>query len=56
MDYPAGSVRTPPQSAAVLENDVARLKQEAEQLRQQLRETEQRLRHIEGGNPGRRSG
>ena len=56
MDYPAGSVRTPPQSAAFLENDVARLKQEAEQLRQQLRETEQRLRHIEGGNPGRRSG
>jgi len=56
MDYPAGSVRTPPQSAAGLEDDVARLKQEAEQLRQQLRETEQRLRHIEGGNPGRRSG
>jgi predicted ATP-grasp superfamily ATP-dependent carboligase len=56
MDYPAGSVRTPPQTAAAFEGDVARLKQEAEQLRQQLRETEQRLRHIEGGNPGRRSG
>ena len=57
MDASTGSVvRTPPQSAAVLEDDVARLKQEAEQLRQQLCETEQRLRHIEGGNPGRRSG
>ena len=43
--------RTPPLSAAVLENDVARLKQEAEQLRQQLRETEQRLRHIEAEIP-----
>ena len=48
--------RKPPQSAAVLDDDVARLKQEAEQLRQQLRETEQRIRHIEGGDPGRRSG
>lgn len=56
MDYPAGSVRTPPQTAAVFEDDVARLKQEAEQLRQQLREAEQRIRHIEGGDPGRRSG
>jgi predicted Fe-Mo cluster-binding NifX family protein len=57
MDSSAGSVvRTPPQSAAGLEDDVARLKQEAEQLRQQLRETEQRLRHIEGGNPYRQSG
>jgi predicted Fe-Mo cluster-binding NifX family protein len=57
MDSSAGSVvRTPPQSAASLEGDVARLKQEAEQLRQQLRETEQRLRHIEGGNPYRQSG
>jgi predicted Fe-Mo cluster-binding NifX family protein len=57
MDSSTGSVvRTPPQTAAVFENDVARLKQEAEQLRQQLRETEQRLRHIEGGNPDRRSG
>ena len=53
MDASTGSVvRTPPQTAAVVEEDVARLKQEAEQLRQQLRETEQRLRHIEGGNPG----
>ncbi len=51
MDASTGSVvRTPPQTAAVAEEDVARLKQEAEQLRQQLRETEQRLRHIEGGN------
>jgi predicted Fe-Mo cluster-binding NifX family protein len=57
MDSSAGSVvRRPPQSAAGLEDDVARLKQEAEQLRQQLRETEQRLRHIEGGNPYRQSG
>jgi len=57
MDASTGSVvRTPPQTAAVVEEDVARLKQEAEQLRQQLRETEQRLRHIEGGNPGHRSG
>lgn len=57
MDSSAGSVvRTPPQSAAGLEDEIARLKQEAEQLRRQLRETEQRLRHIEGGNPGRRSG
>ena len=57
MDASAGSVvRTPPQSAASLEDDVARLKQEAEQLRQQLRETEQRLRHIEGENPGHRTG
>jgi predicted Fe-Mo cluster-binding NifX family protein len=57
MDASTGSVvRTPPQTVAVFEDDVARLKQEAEQLRQQLRETEQRLRHIEGGNPGRRSG
>jgi predicted Fe-Mo cluster-binding NifX family protein len=57
MDSSAGSVvRTPPQSAAGLEDEIARLKQEAEQLRQQLRETDQRLRHIEGGNPGRRSG
>jgi len=52
MDASTGSVvRTPPQTAAVVEEDFARLKQEAEQLRQQLRETEQRLRHIEGGNP-----
>ncbi len=52
MDASTGSVvRTPPQTAAVVEEDVARLKQEAEQLRQQLRETEQRLRHIEDGNP-----
>lgn len=52
MDASTGSVvRTPLQTAAVVEEDVARLKQEAEQLRQQLRETEQRLRHIEGGNP-----
>jgi predicted Fe-Mo cluster-binding NifX family protein len=57
LDASTGSVvRTPPQTAAVFEDDVARLKQEAEQLRQQLCETEQRLRHIEGGNPGRRSG
>ena len=56
MDSSAGSVvRTPPQTAAGVEDDVARLKQEAEQLRQQLRETEQRLRHIEGGNPYRQS-
>jgi len=57
MDSFTGSgVHTPPQTASGFEDDVARLKQEAEQLRQQLRETEQRLRHIEGGNPGRRSG
>ena len=55
MGYPAGSVRNPPQSAAVLDDNVGRLKQEAEQLRQQLREKELRIRRIEGGDPGRRS-
>jgi predicted Fe-Mo cluster-binding NifX family protein len=55
MSSPAGSVRMPSASAAVLEDDVARLKQEAELLRQHLREKERRIRHIEGGDPGRRS-
>ena len=56
MNVPAGSVRKPPPSAAVPENDVGRLKKEAEQLRQQLHETEQRIRHIESRDTVRRPG
>jgi len=53
---PSGSSPQPPPSAAVLENDAARLKQEAEQRRRQLLEKEERIRHLEGRDPGRRPG
>ena len=56
MGAPSGSFPKPPPSAAVLENDAARLKQETEQLRRQLREKEERIRYLEGREPGRRSG
>jgi predicted Fe-Mo cluster-binding NifX family protein len=56
MSALSGSFPKPPPSAAVFENDADRLKQEAEHLRRQLREKEERIRHIEGQDPGRRSG
>jgi predicted Fe-Mo cluster-binding NifX family protein len=56
MSDPSGSIPKRPPSAADLQDDAARLKQEAEQLRQQLREKEERIRHLEGRDPGRRSG
>ena len=56
MSDPSGPAPTRPSSAAGLQDDAARLKQEAEQLRQQLRKKEQRIRHLEGRDPGRRSG
>ena len=56
MNDPSGPVPKSPPSAAYLEGDASRLKQEAEQLRHQLREKKERIRHLEGRDPGRRSG